>query len=68
MNWANIKSKLLHAGIIGAGAGIAVLVSALTGGVGLAALPFALAAKTAGGAALVYMVKSARPAVPDETK
>ena len=68
MNWANIKSKLIHAGIIGAGAGVVVLVGALTGGAGFAALPFALAAKTAIGSAAVYMVKSARPDVPAEPK
>lgn len=64
MNWSNIWSKVQHATIIGAGAGVAVLVGALTGGTGFAALPFALAAKTAIGGALVYMVKSARPDVP----
>lgn len=64
MNWTNIFSKVKHAAIIGAGAGVAVLVGALTGGVGFAALPFALAAKTAVGGAVVYMVKSARPDAP----
>ena len=61
MNWSNLLSKAKHAAIIGAGAGVSVLVGALTGGVGLAALPFSLAAKTALGGAVVYMVKSARP-------
>jgi len=66
MNWSNLFSKAKHAAIIGAGAGVAVLVGALTGGVGFAALPFALAAKTAVGGAIVYMVKSARAEVPPQ--
>lgn len=60
MNWSNIKSKLLHAAAIGAGVGSTVLLTALTGGTALVALPFALAGKVAVAGAITYMLKPAR--------
>lgn len=63
MNWENIKSKLIHAAMIGAGTGSGILLVALTGGTALAALPFAAAGTAAATSALAYMLKSARPEV-----
>lgn len=63
MNWNNIKSKLMHAAMIGAGTGVGILLTAVTGGTALAALPFALAGKAAGAAVVAYMLKAARPEV-----
>jgi hypothetical protein len=63
MNWSNIFSKVKHALFVGAGTGVGILVTALTGGTAVAALPFALAGKGAAAAAAAYMVKSARPEV-----
>ena len=62
MNWKNLLSKLSHAAIIGAGVGAGVLVTALTGGTAIAALPFSAAGKAAVAGVITYMIKSARPA------
>ena len=47
MNWSNLFSKAKHALFVGAGVGAGVLVTALTGGTALAALPFGAAVKSA---------------------